>query len=162
IAAAGRSQIRRRLAFAAVCTILLETSAWPLPMNVNYETYSTPGLAPLPSSLFPAPPVYDFVGALPPNSAIVELPLGETAFDVRYMFYSTRHWRPLVNGYSGSVPQDYAFLSVAMEDALQAPDRAWRLLVDSRATHAIVHEAYYAGDRGARIGAFLRDRGARE
>jgi hypothetical protein len=159
-AVAGRP--RRALAVAAVCAILLESAAWPLPMNVNDVTYKTPGLAPLPDSLFPEPPVYDFVATLPPDSALVELPLGETAFDVRYMFYSTRHWRPLVNGYSGSVPQDYAFLSVALEDALHAPDRAWRLLVESRATHAIVHEAYYAGDRGARISALLRERGARD
>jgi hypothetical protein len=160
--ASVRSGRRVAAAAAVACAILLESLALPLPVNVNDVDYKTAGLAPLPGSLFPEPPVYRFVAALPPSTAIVELPLGETAFDVRYMFYSTRHWKPLVNGYSGSVPQDYAFLSVALEDALQAPDRAWRLLLDSRATHGIVHEAYYAGDRGARMSALLRARGAHE
>jgi hypothetical protein len=161
--ALAASGSRRRIAAAAAAgAMFIESLAVPLPMNVNDVDYKTAGLAPLPASLFPEPPVYRFVAALPPPAVIVELPLGETAFEVRYMFYSTRHWKPLVNGYSGSVPQDYALLSVALEDALQAPDRAWRLLHDTQATHGIVHEAYYAGDRGARMSALLRAHGARE
>ena len=50
------------------------------------------------------------------DSVIVELPLGEPAFDVRYMFYSTRHWHRLVNGYRGGVPPSYEQLDEALED----------------------------------------------
>ena len=49
-----------------------------------------------------------------------------------------------------------------MEDVLTRPDRAWEALAGSRATHAIVHESFYAGDRGPRISDWLRERGARE
>jgi len=103
-----------------------------------------------------------FVASLPASSAIVELPLGEPAFDVRYMFYSTRHWKPLVNGYSGGEPDDYARLNFALQDLGTRPERAWSTLVASTATHAIVHEQFYAGDRGARVSAWLRSNGATE
>jgi hypothetical protein len=35
-------------------------------------------------------------------------------------------------------------------------------LLASRATHAVVHESFYDGDRGERISGWLRARGARE
>ena len=50
--------------------------------------------------------------SLPASAVLLELPLGEPAFDMRYMFYSTRHWQRLVNGYSGGAPLD-----------VRAPDR---------------------------------------
>jgi hypothetical protein len=34
--------------------------------------------------------------------------------DVEYMFRSTAHWRPLLNGYSGNYPKSYRQLLVAM------------------------------------------------
>src|SRR5262249_60675 len=83
---------------------------------------------------------------------IVELPLGEPAFDIRYMFYSTGHWRRLVNGYSGGAPESYGFLTEALNDALARPDRAWDALSSSGAAHLIVHEGFFLDDfwRGLR------------
>jgi hypothetical protein len=154
----------RGVAIAASAAILLESFAAPIPINQNSTEYRQPGLAPLPAaiSVSAAPSVYAFVASLPAAAAIIELPIGEPAFDVRYMFYSTRHWRPLVNGYSGGGPVEYLFLEQTLQDALIRPDRAWQALVASKATHAIVHEAMYAGDRGPRISAWLRSRGAQE
>ncbi len=108
------------------------------------------------------PPVYGFVSTLPPSAAIVELPLGEPAFDVRYMFYSTTHWRPLVNGYSGGGPAAYERLDQTLQDALTRPEPAWQALVASQASHVIVHEAFYAEDRGPRVSEWLRSHGAQE
>jgi hypothetical protein len=102
------------------------------------------------------------VSTLPDSSAIVELPLGEPAFDVRYMLYSTTHWKPLVNGYSGGAPADYQRLDQSLQDALTRPDHAWAALVESGASHAIVHEAFYADTRGRRISEWLQSRGAQE
>jgi len=34
-------------------------------------------------------------------SVLVELPIGQPDYDLRAMYYSTMHWRGLVNGYSG-------------------------------------------------------------
>ena len=154
-----------RIAAAAVLAILIESFAVPIGVNENWVVYNQPGLQPLPATLTLDPAqaeTYRFVAALPAQSAIVELPLGEPAFDVRYMLYSTRHWRPLVNGYSGGEPDDYAMLNQSLQDLWTRPERAWNALAASRATHAIVHEHFYTGDRGPRVSAWLRSNGATE
>lgn len=163
VAAIGRSRSARGVAIGASIAIVAESIAIPIPINQNSIEYGQPGLAPLPASLSASPPpVYEFISTLPPSAAVIELPLGEPAFDVRYMFYSTVHWRPLVNGYSGGAPAEYGFLDQTLRDALIRPDRAWQALTETRATHAIVHEAFYIGDRGARMSAWLRSHGAQE
>jgi len=78
------------------------------------------------------------------------------------MFYSTLHWKPLVNGYSGGAPPGYELLDTSLQDVATRPDRAWRALLDSQATHVVVHEAFYAGDGGSRISNWIRGRGGRE
>ena len=145
--------------------IVLEAIAIPIPINQNSTEYAQAGLAPLPPIVATgdaAPPVYRFIAQLPPSSVVVELPLGEPAFDVRYMFYSTLHWKPLVNGYSGGAPQPYEMLTESLKDLATRPDRAWQAIADSTATHAIVHEASYTNDGGRRLSAWLRTRGARD
>jgi len=154
-----------RIAAITVLLILIESFAVPIGVNENVVVYKQPGLQPLPATLTLEPAeaqTYRFVGALPAESAIVELPLGEPAFDVRYMLYSTRHWRRLVNGYSGGEPDDYTRLSYSLQDLWTRPEHAWNALAASRATHAIVHEHFYIGDRGPRVSAWLRSNGAIE
>jgi hypothetical protein len=154
-----------RMTAVAVLLILIESFAVPIGVNENWVVYEQPGLQPLPATLTldaAAAETYRFVAALPAQSAIVELPLGEPAFDIRYMLNSTRHWKPLVNGYSGGEPDDYAMLNQSLQDLWTRPERAWNALAASRATHAIVHEHFYAGDRGPRVSAWLRSNGATE
>ncbi len=169
LAALGVGAIDRRrrgaVSVAAGTLILLEAIAVPIPINQNSTQYSQPGLAPLAASIAmgpTTPEVYGFVATLPASAVLIELPLGEPAFDVRYMFYSTRHWRRLVNGYSGGAPQDYGTLTESLKDVATRPDRAWETVLQSTATHAIVHEASYANDSGRRLSDWLRGRGARE
>jgi hypothetical protein len=162
VAALQRTRRGRLVAAATTVAILVESAAIPLPIDQNPVDYRTRGLAPLPASVAMAPPVYDFVSTLPPSAVLVELPLGEPAFDVRYMFYSTRHWRALVNGYSGGAPASYEDLDFALQEALTRPDRAWQAVRETGASHAIVHERLYAGDRGPRMSAWLQDQGAIE
>ena len=145
--------------------IVLEAVAVPIPINQNSTDYKDASLAPLPPSVASgaaAPPVYRFIAQLSPSAVVIELPLGEPAFDVRYMFYSTRHWKRLVNGYSGGAPIAYQFLTESLKDTLSRPARAWQAVLDSTATHIVVHGAFYKGDRGARLGEWLRSNGARE
>ena len=55
------------------------------------------------------PRIYDTLNAVPPG-AVLELPIyGPTAIfrNAPYLVNSTRHWRPLVNGYSGFTPPGY-------------------------------------------------------
>jgi hypothetical protein len=155
---------RRALAWATVlgAALWVEALAVPIPINQNAIDYRRPGLAPLPGSVADVPPIYDFVAKLPSSTPIVELPLGEPAFDVRYMLYSTTHWQPLVNGYSGGGPADYERLDQSLQDALTRPEPAWQALTATQASHAIVHEAFYTENRGRRISEWLQAHGAQE
>jgi hypothetical protein len=107
------------------------------------------------------PPVYTFAAQLPASSVLLELPLGEPAFDVRYMFHALTHGHPLVNGYSGGAPENYFLLGETLKDFATAPDRAWRAIETSGATHVIVHEDGYEPGRGQQITNWLTAHGAR-
>jgi hypothetical protein len=156
---------RRRAALVAGALIVLEASAVPIPIDQNSTEYAQNNLVPLPASVAigaDVPPLYDYLATLPPSASILEMPLGEPAFDIRYMFYSTRHWRRLVNGYSGGAPQSYGFLSEALKDALTRPEQAWHEVGSSGATHLVVHEGAFRADFGLRVSAWARAHGARE
>jgi len=90
------------------------------------------------------------------------LPLGLPDFDLRAMYYSTFHWRHLVNGYSGFTPAHYGRLVAALGRPTAAPDDAWAALAASGATIVLVHEGAYPDDSGAALTARLRERGAGE
>ena len=165
VAAIGDDRRRRLVALVAGALIAIEFVPAPFPINGNSTVYARADLAPLPDTVESgagAPPVYRFIASLPPNTVILELPLGEPAFDIRYMFYSTRHWKPLVNGYSGGEPPDYELLDTSLQDITTRPDRAWQALLDSRATHVVVHEALFVRDEGPSLTAWITARGGRE
>jgi hypothetical protein len=148
----------------AAALIAFEASSVPLKINDTAADYEQAGLAALSSSLETeaSRALYGAVARLADRAVIVELPLGEPAFDIRYMFYSTRHWKRLVNGYSGGRPAEYNELDRSLRDVTTRPDYAWGELRRTGATHAIVHEAFYVGDRGKGISAWLRKNGARD
>jgi hypothetical protein len=160
---------RRRYGTTAVAlfTALAIAESWavPLPLNDNSTDYKQRGLAPLPATLAMGsmtPAVYRFAARLPPSSVLLELPIGEVAFETRYMFYSTFHWRALVNGYSGGAPAEYGLWAEQLSEPTEAPDVAWRAVLASRATHIVVHEGSYTGDQGREISDFVRAHGGRE
>jgi len=155
---------RRYASVAAGALIVFEAIAIPIPINQYSAEYTQPGLAPLPRVVATggaaAPAVYGFIAQLPASAVVIELPLGEPAFDVRYMWYSTLHWKRLVNGYSGGAPLHYEFLREALKDLATRPDRAWQAIADSTATHAVVHEGAYADERGRLFSDFFLAHGA--
>lgn len=85
------------------------------------------------------PPIYRVL-ADEPGAIVAEFPLPSprtVAINGRYVLASTEHWRPLVNGYSGFVPESYAKNWGALNsfpDA-EAVDTLRRLGV----THVVVH-----------------------
>jgi hypothetical protein len=169
LAAFGTAALESRAGHAAAMVagtlIVVEAVAVPIPLNQYSGEYGDTALAPLPRSIGAGPslpPVYTFVARLPSSAVLLELPLGEPAFDIRYMFYSTTHWRRLVNGYSGGEPAAYRLLAESLRDMSSRPERAWQRTVESTATHVIVHEAFYKDVGGARLSAWLRANGARE
>jgi hypothetical protein len=169
LASFGVHTIELRVRRAALLTIpiallfLYEATAAPIPMNI---TSDATGLARPPGRMVPGPgtlSIYRAVHALPANVTLAEFPFGDPSYELHYMYYSTTHWRRLLNGYSGSFPDSH----IKAKEVLGAlPDRrheeAWTLLMSEGVTHAVVHQAYFLGDAGTRLSAWLESRGARE
>ena len=95
----------------------LRTVAAALAIAVALFEYRTsPALQTVPRQL---PPVYDWLRSEPPT-VVAELPLPivdqpDSVRDDGYMFYSTFHWHPLVNGYSGHYPASFLDLLGRMQ-----------------------------------------------
>jgi hypothetical protein len=158
---------RHGVAWLALSALLIVAESWavPIPVNVNSTDYKQDGLAPLPGTVTREsgePMVYRFLASLPPSSAVIEMPFGEVAFEARYMFYSTLHWRRLVNGYSGGAPAQYSLWTDRFMDVLDRPQSAWQAVVESRATHIVVHEGSYVDGRGRQISEWVRAHDGRE
>ncbi len=135
-----------------------------LPFTVN-------GAGPIPGFNMPearvyrphrAPNVYKEFARQAPTGVLAELPLGQPDFDVRAVYYSTVHWRPLLNGYSGHYPPHYGKLALALSDVPRFSGEALEGLRAHGATHVIVHEGAFVGDLGVRTSATLQQHGARE
>lgn len=112
---------------------------------VNVEAFR----GPIPWATFTGiPAVYDVL-ADEPNAVVVELPLyapRQWSLNGTYMLNSTRHWRPMVNGYSGFRPQSYVD---AYEEALAFPDlRSLAALHARGITHVVVHKSTFVEQFG--------------
>ncbi|MDP9121234.1 MAG: hypothetical protein M3O15_07680 [Acidobacteriota bacterium] len=81
--------------------------------------------------------VYRYLRSAQQVRAVLELPMLRKGHEARYMYYSTLHWKPLANGYSGHIPDSYLELR---EKIPLLPDRPGFALLRSRAiTHLVVH-----------------------
>ncbi|MDE3155703.1 MAG: hypothetical protein KGN76_11405 [Acidobacteriota bacterium] len=169
VAGAGAQALERRRAgivlLLAACTLVLaEADAAPLALNGRWTEPDETAIR-IPAGPMPAraafPPVYAFLRTLPPGAPVVEFPFGEYPLEVRYMYFSTAHWHPLLNGYSGGFPPAYLLLRDALRDVLTNPGRAWDALAGAGAAYAIVHAALYRGTGGAQVAAWLQAHGAR-
>ena len=101
LAAFGTAALARRWPRAAVATGVVAL------LGVNAEAFR----GPVPFVLTPPiSPLYDRLAALPPGP-VAEMPFWWDPIDVAknadYMVASTRHWMPLLNGYSGFTPASY-------------------------------------------------------
>ena len=78
------------------------------------------------------------------------------------MYYTLAHRRPIVNGYSGGMPDAYQVTVTALQDPLVHPDRAWERLQSLPATHILVHEGAFPGREGRAITNWLLAQGVVE
>lgn len=161
-AALGRTRTGRGALIALAGVFLLEATHVPFVVNgvTPLRDFNTPE-----ARLYRparAPAVYHQLRAQPAGSVVVELPLGPPDFDLRAMYYSTVHWRPVVNGYSGFTPPHYPGLITALSEIPRHPDIALATLCATGATHAILHETAYRGDEGPATSMVLRGAGAVE
>jgi hypothetical protein len=157
-------RFRRGGALAVLLAAFAVVEALAAPIVVN-GTVAEGRYATLPARVYAGeqvPRVYRFLKSLPaPGTVVVEFPLGEWAYEMRYVFYSTAHWHPLLNGYSGHFPLSYHMNATHLRHPLEYPEASWETLMRSGATHAVVHLPYYRDDEGERIGQWLAERGAR-
>jgi hypothetical protein len=160
--ALARSRTGRVALAAAGVFFFLEATQFPFTIN---------GMAPVRGFVTPearlyrparAPVVYREMARQPPGSVLVELPFGQPDYDLRAMYYSTVHWRALVNGYSGVFPPHYGLLTTALSEMPRHPQLSIDALRMSGATHAIIHEAAYIDTEGIDTSALLRSAGAVE
>ena len=108
------------------------------------------------------PPVYRYLKTLPsPQTVVAEFPLGQWTYELRYVYYSTAHWHPLINGYSGTFPLSYDIRAAVLRRPEEDPDSAWESLITSGATHAVVHERFYKEGRGQAVSQWLTNHRAR-
>lgn len=87
----------------------------------------------------PISPVYDRLADIP-GAIVVELPFpAPERIDANapYVRASTRHWRPLVNGFSGFTPESYVRHARALADFPSSD--AMALLEELGVTHVVAH-----------------------
>ena len=164
-AAAIEQRVRRGGAVVVALGAFAVIEAFAAPIVVN-GTVAEGRYAIPPARVYTGddvPGAYRFLAGLPaPGTVVVEFPLGEWAYEQRYVFYSTVHWHPLLNGYSGHFPLSYNVNAIHLRHPLDYPDASWDTLMRSGATHAVVHLPYYLDDEGPRIGKWLTAKGARQ
>jgi hypothetical protein len=98
-----RSQARRRAVVAALA-VLIVIDAWPaLPMVPVWKE---------------PPAIYETLKGRP-DTVLAEFPVDvNEVFNTPYMYFSVWHWVPMVNGYSGYIPESYKILA---PDLLEFP-----------------------------------------
>lgn len=111
----------------------------------------------------PTPPIYAWLAAQPGAGPIIELPMlaNDGLFqrprfdDSVYLLHSTKHWKPLVNGYAGTEPPEYLVTREMMKDFPSAQSIARLRALGVR--HVIVHLRGFGPNRRLAIEARLKD-----
>ena len=129
---AGSPLLRRKVICALIPVILIvEYSCFPL-----RELYMFPTQV---------PEVYRWLSRQEGDFALVELPMPSTVPEVyretRYMYWSTFHWKKLVNGYSGFFPSDYWEINKTMQEF--PSEKSIALLRNLGVRYVIVHTAEF-------------------
>lgn len=133
------TSMKKKLALGTLLGILifLDFASIPLPL-VSIEVGDQ------------IPPIYSSVKKLPPGAALIELPMPNLglgrAYDTFYMYYSTFHWRPIVNGYCGFNPPGYLIVREAMEAF--PSEASLNLLRDLDVGYVVVHTQGFRSEKG--------------
>lgn len=145
IAAWRGTPSHRMLAITAIALALVTIEAWQGPRR-------TVAFARVPA-------IYDLLASEPDPVRLVEVPFypPDAVFEnAEYVFNSTAHWRPLMNGYSGYTPDSYRRRT---ESFWYFPE-AWALESIKRegATHLMVHLSRFTPDEAAQIARVMLER----
>ena len=168
LAGVGWTGLPARIARSAVAAVLValvvvcEGFAWRFPLDRPMEA-SPPLLTP-PGTVWSAaspPAVYRMLARLQGPLVVAELPLGDTAWDLRAVFGSTVHLRPIVNGFSGYQPLPYRERALRLLLPTRDPDAAWDVLVRAGTTHVVLNRRAYGAVDADAVADWLVARGAR-
>jgi hypothetical protein len=144
---------RRAIAWFGTTPRRAIAAARLLPLVVAVEAIHLPlVLVPVPTA---RPPVYGWLVAQP-SGVVAEFPMPQqelTLHDSEHEYFSTFHWRPIVNGYSGTYPPGY--LRLIKDVAAFPSEPAIAALRAAGVRYVIVHARYYAPAEYARITAAL-------
>ena len=135
----------------AAAAVLFVAEAWFAPMPVNQVWGSAQLQTPpprVPATAGEANPVYSYIAGMPADTVLAEFPFGDGAWDLRYVYNTTFHWKRILNGYSGHFPASYMKHVAQFANALATPDAAWAAVLESGATHVLVHEYAFLGNEG--------------
>ncbi len=106
------------------------------------------------------PPVYQHLAKMPGNVVLYEIPSfdlkEDLARDARYLYWSTKHGRTLINGYSGYFPKYYIELAKIARSLDM--DRLLPRLRELGATHLLWHRKEYPGNDHRAIFKMLNER----
>ena len=152
------------LALVSVAFLFLaESYAVPMPVNQTWtsdERYMPAW--PTVHRLNDGPLAYRHLLAMPADTIVLELPLGESAWDLRYVYYAGLHGKRIVNGYSGYIPDGYGARVAHLAAFRTAPDEAWQAVTSSGATHLLLHEDAYRSGEWRAVSAWALGKGARQ
>jgi hypothetical protein len=158
-------RVRRGSLVVMLLGVIAVAESFAAPIIVNGTAAIEGNYANPPARIFTGdriPPAYKFLETQPsPGTVVVEFPLGEWAYELSYVYYSTFHWHPLLNGYSGSFPLSYVLRATTLRRPDETPGAAWETLTESGATLAIVHEDFYKDGKGKVVSEWLSTHGAR-
>ena len=139
LAAFGLVELRKRFRLAqrpaAAGVLLTILAVEPMVAPIHFTPYAG------------VPPIYESLAA-EPHAVVVELPMpgGFGWFgNARYMVHATRHWQPMLNGYSGFAPASF---NEHVRALATFPDRAAiAALAQIGVTHVFVHIAGYTAEQ---------------
>ena len=121
---------RRAAAATTAAVVLILAEYWSVPLRL----IAYPNRAPL----------YEYLATLP-RGPVVEFPVPRLnslpGHDGRYLYMSTFHWHPLVNGYSGYYPQTYIRRMARLGSFPSAT--AMAQLKFDKVRYVIVHDGWY-------------------
>jgi hypothetical protein len=159
-AAIARLRHGKAILFLVAICFLAESTAAPIPLNTvarESDVATPPGEVPTGDRI---PKAYQFLRTLPADAVIAHFPFGFDAYELRYVYFSTAHWRRILNGYSGHFPDSYWNNVASLQRILDDPEAAWTTLSSSGATHAVVHKGAFLAQQGGQVARWLQSHGA--
>ncbi|MGH9386817.1 MAG: hypothetical protein ACRD2N_21305 [Vicinamibacterales bacterium] len=131
---------RHATAIVVAGSLLILVEGAALPLLVNWSWAQNEAMPP--ARIFPAdraPAAYRRLKSMAAGTVVTEFPFGDAAWEIRYVYYSSVHGKPITNGYSGQFPPDYKVRVARLGRVSVNPEAAWQSLKDTGTTHVLLH-----------------------